>query len=465
MHVEDRRGTPVPGAAVMARLSHMERYAGNPVRQTASGVTDNSGVCCLDLFPNELGSRDSQYLFAARLDEVEGFRVLATVPNRDCALHELVSVPAVEAVRPPAVSPLPGTDTPETAPAPPPINADVAAVMRHSNSAIFRIRTALDLALKRVAHIDPDVLKRIEDYYNARFEEFRQLIESGQMGGNVNSDELKALTDRAEAAALQAASSASEAGDHARTSSGNVVQAKNYAVIAEGQADRAEQAANKAENARADTAALLLAVKQLIEGFDGQGGAVAGKPLRKVWVQQDALPEGSEVIVPEYKPGSGNLFLYRNGLLLQPDRDYTEQSANAVAMLDAVPGKSVWCAIVIRSQQWRKVWTQQGDLPASSEVTVPAYQPGTGKLFLYRNGLLLQPGIDYEEKDSTTVVVLDPVRDQTVWCALSVAELEFSHEALTLAMYLFNDMDEDIIFVSDDGSVVIDEADIMVHVG
>lgn len=54
------------------------------------------GICRLAVFPNELGTESSEYLFTVKLPDGTGFSALATVPNHDCHLHDITELEPYE---------------------------------------------------------------------------------------------------------------------------------------------------------------------------------------------------------------------------------------------------------------------------------------------------------------------------------------------------------------------------------
>lgn len=91
---EDQTGDPVVGAKVLAQLSSFEIYAGYVVPERTEGVTDSSGQCTLNLWPNQLGAVESSYTISVNAPGGYRLRVLAVVPNLVSAnLHEITTLP------------------------------------------------------------------------------------------------------------------------------------------------------------------------------------------------------------------------------------------------------------------------------------------------------------------------------------------------------------------------------------
>lgn len=90
----DQNGNPVAGARFVARLDRTEIYGGFVVPEQFTGVANADGVCVLQLWPNALGVASSQYKISA-VNPDDGRRFLnslATIPNNDCNLHEVMTL-------------------------------------------------------------------------------------------------------------------------------------------------------------------------------------------------------------------------------------------------------------------------------------------------------------------------------------------------------------------------------------
>ena len=94
--VKDQVGEPVRGAVVEAKLTTVDRWQGYIVPKSYKGFTGADGICRLAVFPNELGTEGSEYLFDIKLPDGTGFNALATVPNRDCHLHDITELEPYE---------------------------------------------------------------------------------------------------------------------------------------------------------------------------------------------------------------------------------------------------------------------------------------------------------------------------------------------------------------------------------
>jgi len=80
----DIYGLPVRGATVTARLNVTESFQQQVVPGSASGITDASGQCVLDLFPNALGANGSLYALSVTPPEGCGLTRYVAIPNAAC---------------------------------------------------------------------------------------------------------------------------------------------------------------------------------------------------------------------------------------------------------------------------------------------------------------------------------------------------------------------------------------------
>ena len=94
----DQNGHPIVGGKVSATLTRDELYNGFIVPNQLTVVSDAAGVAVLDLFPNQLGSQGSQYIFRLTQPGGKTLSVTGTVPNAACALEDIVAMPASPAV-------------------------------------------------------------------------------------------------------------------------------------------------------------------------------------------------------------------------------------------------------------------------------------------------------------------------------------------------------------------------------
>lgn len=86
-------GTPVAGAKVEATLSSYEVYQGYVVPHKVVGTTDATGACTLDLWPNELGGVESNYIIKITALG-KSLKTYAVIPHQpSCNLWEVAELP------------------------------------------------------------------------------------------------------------------------------------------------------------------------------------------------------------------------------------------------------------------------------------------------------------------------------------------------------------------------------------
>jgi len=93
----DQNGHPIVGGKVSATLTRDELYNGFIVPNQLTTVSDAAGVAVLDLFPNQLGSQSSQYIFKLSQPGGKTLSVTGTVPNAACTLQSIATLPAAPA--------------------------------------------------------------------------------------------------------------------------------------------------------------------------------------------------------------------------------------------------------------------------------------------------------------------------------------------------------------------------------
>lgn len=89
----DQNGNAVSGGVVKARLTAADYYAGNLIApEELQATADVNGVATINLFPNEIGERRTQYRIRAYNPDtgrrfIDGF---ANVPNIACDLQDIL---------------------------------------------------------------------------------------------------------------------------------------------------------------------------------------------------------------------------------------------------------------------------------------------------------------------------------------------------------------------------------------
>ena len=95
--LNDQSGAPVPGARVIARLTSTERYQGYVVPKEYTGEAGADGIAVVNIFPNELGSEGSEYIFKITDPRTnKTVRVYASIPNTNCELHSVAELDRYE---------------------------------------------------------------------------------------------------------------------------------------------------------------------------------------------------------------------------------------------------------------------------------------------------------------------------------------------------------------------------------
>ena len=89
-----QNGQPLAGAKVSATLTRTELYNGFVVSNPLTVVSDANGVAVLNIFPNQLGSQGSQYIFKLTQPGGQTLSVTGTVPNAACTLQSIIAMPA-----------------------------------------------------------------------------------------------------------------------------------------------------------------------------------------------------------------------------------------------------------------------------------------------------------------------------------------------------------------------------------
>ncbi|WP_035384019.1 LamG-like jellyroll fold domain-containing protein [Ferriphaselus sp. R-1] len=91
--LHDQSGLPMAGVRITAMLNRNELYNGVVVPKEAAVTTDASGGAVLNLFPNQLGTQQSQYVIKIQHGGKSN-QYTATVPNAPCELKNIIDMPA-----------------------------------------------------------------------------------------------------------------------------------------------------------------------------------------------------------------------------------------------------------------------------------------------------------------------------------------------------------------------------------
>lgn len=101
-------------------------------------------------------------------------------------------------------------------------------------------------------------------------------------------------------------------------------------------ADGRNETALQTQSGLEDRLAIVLARLDKVESTLEGGADKAGCPMRTTRRQEQSLASGSTVTVPTYSPGTGNLHIFLDGLLLVPGADYTEGKADDAGFCDVI---------------------------------------------------------------------------------------------------------------------------------
>ncbi len=96
--IKGQGGSPLSGVLVSAKLALEEvSQAGYVLPDKFEAKTDSDGIALFNLFPNQEGYTGSMYEFKIHNPvTMRATRVMATVPNQDCWLHDIANLPAYD---------------------------------------------------------------------------------------------------------------------------------------------------------------------------------------------------------------------------------------------------------------------------------------------------------------------------------------------------------------------------------
>lgn len=503
--ITDQVGAPVQGAVVEAKLTTIDRWQGYVVPKSYKGLTDAGGVYRLAVFPNELGTEGSEYLFNIKLPDGTGFSALATVPNRDCRLHDITELEPYEPrgtgavitaevaayadtaakaskaarksaqeARLYALDAVPDEDDPlsfgsakyhaehaaksaETAAAwaesenSPGVEGTKSSkrwaeeMTERGNFSVFRIIFITKLCLHRLSVRFKELLAKAEEKVN-------------EIVSSVDST-LKEMVDAASGSAADAASSADRA-EQARDDALEVLdQVDKYASSAQESADRAADMAKAAKEC-ADKAA----------GSASDAAMSALEAADRVTDAEDVVAKAKE----DFAQASSETISEAKSWAAEAERQFHRASdcadtscacadAARTAQKFAEQARDDAVAFVNGLSVARRYnWVQQGELKANDLVEVPDHDLNDGSLVVWCSGMLLQPTFEYEEVDRTHIRVLADVPDGMFWCAIVVTGMDYWAKPLSLTWLLWDDhvkvTDPDFVF--DGGSDELPEEDV-----
>lgn len=503
--VKDQVGMPVQGAVVEAKLTTVDRWQGYVVPKSYKGFTGADGICRLAVFPNELGTESSEYLFTVKLPDGTGFSALATVPNRDCHLHDITELEPYEPrgtgavitsevaayadtaakasrdalksareARLFALDAVPDEDDPQSfgsakyhaehAARSAKAAADWAesgnspggegtksskrwaeSMTEHGNFSVFRIIFVTKLCLHRLSVRFRELLAKAEEKVNGLILSVEGTLQ--ELVGAASSH-----ADRAE----KAAEEAGQARDDALEA---LEQVDKYASSAQESADRASDMADEArDQAGKATDSAHDAHLHAIEAADSV------KDAEKVVADAKAhFDERSEEVID-------TALSWAEESKRQADRsedcadtscECAEDAKAAQKLAEKARDDAV--AFVDNLVVARRYnWVQQAPLAEGDLVEVPDHTVNDGSLLVWCSGMLLQPVFEYEEVDRAHIRVLSDVPYTTFWCAIVVTGLDYWEKPLSLRWILWDDyqkvIDPDFLF--DSGTVVLPEEEV-----
>ena len=489
--VKDQVGKPVQGAVVEAKLTTVDRWQGYVVPKSYKGLTGADGICRLAVFPNELGTESSEYLFTIKLPDGTGFSALATVPDRDCHLHDITelepyelrgtgavitsevaayadtaakasrdALKSAQEARLFAMDAVPDEDDPQSfgsakyhaehAAQSAKAAADWAesgnspggegtksskrwaeSMTEHGNFSVFRIIFVTKLCLHRLSVRFRELLAKAEEKVNGLVLSVEGTLR--ELVGTASSH-----ADRAE----KAAEEARLVGESVLEVQDNVIR---HASSAQEQADRAASMAGAAAGSARDAADSVVEMKDFVAQAKEDLDEVARDTINtsKSWAEeahrQADRVEGCADTACECASASQEVL------------KRTEQARDeAVAFVGNL-------AVAHRLN-----WVQQEPLSMGDLVEVPDHEVNDGSLVIWCSGLLLQPVFEYEEIDRTHIRILSDVPGCSYWCAIVVTGMNWLMQAVGLSQLLWYDYEKttDPDFLYDSGTVVLTEDEV-----
>ena len=503
--VKDQVGKPVQGAVVEAKLTTVDRWQGYVVPKSYKGFTGADGICRLAVFPNELGTESSEYLFTVKLPDGTGFSALATVPNHDCHLHDITELEPYEprgtgAVITPevaayadtaakasrdalksaqearlfALDAVPDEDDPQSfgsakyhaehAARSAKAAADWAesgnspggegtksskrwaeSMTEHGNFSVFRIIFVTKLCLHRLSVRFRELLAKAEEKVNGLVLSVEGTLQ--ELVGTASSH-----ADRAEKAAEEAGLARDEALEV-------LDSVDRYAASAQEHADRAANKANEAADSAKAAAGKVEEARGVVADakLDFEKASSATISEAKSWSDTaKSWADKAETQAEEARVQAGRAREHAGTSCECAEDAKTAQKLAEKARDDAVA--FVDNLVVAR----RYNWVQQAPLAEGDLVEVPDHTVNDGSLLVWCSGMLLQPVFEYEEVDRTHIRVLSDVPYTTYWCAIVVTGLDYWEKPLSLRWILWDDyqkvIDPDFLF--DSGTVVLPEEEV-----
>lgn len=128
--------------------------------------------------------------------------------------------------------------------------------------------------------------------------------------------------------------------------------------------------------------------------------------------QETTLTENQTVVnlASPHTVGSGDMFVWWNGLLQKVDEDYFETSSTQIELVDPAEEGDMLIILIFDSTGTNTLYTREDQFADQSQKIFQLeyqYQTGKNHLLLFLNGQLQKVGDDYREIDNETIEMYD----------------------------------------------------------
>lgn len=128
--------------------------------------------------------------------------------------------------------------------------------------------------------------------------------------------------------------------------------------------------------------------------------------------QETTLTENQTIVnlASPHTVGSGDMFVWWNGLLQKRDEDYFEISSTQIELVDPAEEGDVLIILIFDSAGTNTLYTREDQFADQGQQVFQLeyqYQTGKNHLLLFLNGQLQKVGDDYREIDNETVELFD----------------------------------------------------------
>jgi hypothetical protein len=123
-----------------------------------------------------------------------------------------------------------------------------------------------------------------------------------------------------------------------------------------------------------------------------------------------------------YNQGTNELTVYRNGLLLNVQSDYTESGPTTISLISPAEEGDQFSFYSIIDYTKYKILNETivaVSLQVIFNLTTFAYKPGSQRLHVYRNGMRLIESLDYVETTQTIITLISPAEASDEFVFLS----------------------------------------------